>query len=855
MSPSACAAALLLCLAPARARAASLDETLAAARAGNAAAQKRLGSAYKNGLGVQQDFNQAVFWYRKSAAQGDAEAQNSLGDLYQNEAQDTPNLPEALKWYLKAAAQGNVDAQDSLGHMYQDGLGVASSWSQAARWYRAAAMQGNADAQKNLGDIFRDGRGVRQDQERAAYWYRKSAAQGNSTAQDSLGELMASGGGSGAGQRVARVGATRLEDASGSSLRRVEITRGGGDEDAPVPAPAPARRSRPARTIAAAPRPQPAAAPAEPPAHDAETIYAAPRPAAQTAPLAVRANPESAPQERPAQESPPTRGGAGTAVALVLGAAAAGAGGFIFWRRRKSPKRQFATPLPAGPPSVRAGPITLTAQKAPVPQPPATAVGAGADPLGIVKPQERAIPSPKKPEPTRSGVVHVLSLAMRCSDAAEHEMAVRLLEEKVLCEAVTVEGGCEKVIRILDRADKLDAMTGAHFATMPPPVQAAYTKALHMLGKYADALRTMRGKKALTKEDRADLFELLVRCGDFERARLLCAKAFEAKPVKDHAELYYQLGRVCEDGGVRDLASRLYLQLSEAGLRHKDAETRLSRLRDELQGAAEVGGGIIGGKYAIKAKIGEGGMGLVFEGYDTKLGRKVAIKKMRDEIRTNPKAREAFLREAKIISNLSHPYIVGIHEIVEERNALYLVFDYVDGKTLWSVLQERGRLPLKECQVLFGYICSAIEFAHANRVLHRDLKPSNIMLDKQGYAKVMDFGLAREAKDSISKSTHTEVAGTPGYMSPEQHLGEPKKESDIYALGVCLYEMLSGYPPFKGPDYLAQKERKAFAPLRSLVAELPPEIEPLISRVLEPDVPKRFPSALKFLEALNRCKG
>jgi serine/threonine-protein kinase len=262
-------------------------------------------------------------------------------------------------------------------------------------------------------------------------------------------------------------------------------------------------------------------------------------------------------------------------------------------------------------------------------------------------------------------------------------------------------------------------------------------------------------------------------------------------------------------------------------------------------------GALLNGRYEFKGKIGEGGMGVVLEGFDHSLGRRVAIKVMRPEIAHGEGARESFLTEAKIISHLSHPYIVAIHEVVENADGIYLVFDYVDGEPLSSVLRKRGRLPLAECTSVFTYVCEAIASAHRGRVLHRDLKPSNIMIDSAGYAKVMDFGIAREAKDTITRMTNLDNSGTPAYMAPEQHLGRCAKTSDIYALGVCLYQAMTGSLPFPGPDFLAQKERMKYSPPHFLAPDLPKEAELLFAATLALDPKHRVADAAELIESLK----
>jgi len=251
--------------------------------------------------------------------------------------------------------------------------------------------------------------------------------------------------------------------------------------------------------------------------------------------------------------------------------------------------------------------------------------------------------------------------------------------------------------------------------------------------------------------------------------------------------------------------------------------------------------------YQILRTIGQGGMGVVYEAVDRALGRKVAIKKMRDEIKCDETERQRFLQEARIVAALHHPNIVDIHTILENKGDLYLVFEYIRGRTLDQLLKKRQRLTLSEAQYMTRGVMSALAYAHQQGVVHRDLKPSNIMLTDDGWVKVMDFGIARQAKDTLHRNTTTNVViGTPLYMAPEAELGEVRPESDLYSFGACLYEMLTGQRPFDGNVTTAAKFAKSYRKPTRLVATLPPEIDALIDAALEPDPDKRIRTPADF---------
>ncbi|MBI2387104.1 MAG: serine/threonine protein kinase [Elusimicrobia bacterium] len=261
-------------------------------------------------------------------------------------------------------------------------------------------------------------------------------------------------------------------------------------------------------------------------------------------------------------------------------------------------------------------------------------------------------------------------------------------------------------------------------------------------------------------------------------------------------------------------------------------------------------------KYALGPLITAGGMGEVYEGQDLTLGRKVALKRMLPDLKLDAALRMQFLNEAKTVARLTHPYIVQIHDCMENGEDVYLVFEFVKGRTLAQVLTEKPRLPLKECLKIFSYVCPAIEHAHKNHVLHRDLKPANIMIDDNGIARVMDFGIALESTRTAASvgPGHLDASGTLRYMPPEQHYGKSVRASDVYAMGVCLYEMTTGTLPFAAggvEELIEQKRARRFPAPSYLVPGLPRELDLFVTSVLAPDPQQRMGSALEFLELLE----
>jgi serine/threonine protein kinase len=265
----------------------------------------------------------------------------------------------------------------------------------------------------------------------------------------------------------------------------------------------------------------------------------------------------------------------------------------------------------------------------------------------------------------------------------------------------------------------------------------------------------------------------------------------------------------------------------------------------------ELIGKVLGGKYEILKHIGSGGMGLIYEGKDTSLDRLVAVKRMRPEVAMSGRDKTLFLKEAKTSAALHHPFIVDIYSILDEGPEIFLVFEYVDGKTLQERLDEKGPFDAKELRPLLKCICEALAYAHSERYAHRDLKPSNIMINKQGYAKVMDFGIARAFKDTASRTSRLDTSGTMPYMAPEQELGKGDMRCDIFALGATVYELLSGELPFRGPNFYLQKEKKDYRRLLEVAPDTPGEIAAAVERCLEFDPNQRFQTIGDFAKSVG----
>jgi serine/threonine-protein kinase len=250
-------------------------------------------------------------------------------------------------------------------------------------------------------------------------------------------------------------------------------------------------------------------------------------------------------------------------------------------------------------------------------------------------------------------------------------------------------------------------------------------------------------------------------------------------------------------------------------------------------------GTTLNGRYRLEARIGAGGMSTVYRALDETLQRQVAIKLMNREVSTDSDQLERFRREARAVAQLSHPHIVGVIDAGEDEGRPYIVFEYVEGETLKDRIRRLGRLPIVEAVAYAIEIARALGVAHARHIVHRDVKPQNVLIDEEGRAKVTDFGIARTL-DEEGLTADGRVLGTTDYVSPEQALGQPVTgQSDLYSLGIVLYEMLTGEVPFKGDSQVAV----AMKHVREEVPDVQsrrPEVSSALAAVLDTATAKRL---------------
>ncbi len=251
--------------------------------------------------------------------------------------------------------------------------------------------------------------------------------------------------------------------------------------------------------------------------------------------------------------------------------------------------------------------------------------------------------------------------------------------------------------------------------------------------------------------------------------------------------------------------------------------------------------------YRIQAMVAQSGMATLYRAIDTNHGRQVALKVPHPEMEADPVLVERFKREQEIGQLLDHPGVVKTFNS-EERSRLYMVIEWVEGRLLRSILNEAGALSLQRAETIALRICDALDYMHKRGIVHRDLKPENIMVNDRDEIKLIDFGIAM--KEDARRLTFVNVSsmlGTPDYIAPEQVQGKRgDQRSDMYALGIMFYEMLTGQVPFSGPNPLAVMNERLLkdpTPPRELNPDIPAEIEEIIFRALERDPRHRYASA------------
>ena len=280
----------------------------------------------------------------------------------------------------------------------------------------------------------------------------------------------------------------------------------------------------------------------------------------------------------------------------------------------------------------------------------------------------------------------------------------------------------------------------------------------------------------------------------------------------------------------------------------------LEALQQRLQQA-------LGQEFTVGPLLGQGGFAAVFRVRDTSLNRDVAVKVLDVDLAPSPIAAERFMREAQTIARLEHPHIVPIYKVGRQEDIFYIIMRCIDGPSLRQLLETHKKVSVGDAARIARQVADALAYAHTHDIVHRDVKPDNILLDKSGHVLVTDFGIAKAAQAAQAKTPASEqltsegvIIGTPQYMSPEQASGDKVDgRSDIYSLGIVLYHMFSGAPPFDGPSsasILAQQLTQTPAPIRRERSDVSEEMAVVLERMLAKSPTKRFQTATEVSRAL-----
>ncbi|MEX2206858.1 MAG: protein kinase, partial [Myxococcota bacterium] len=325
---------------------------------------------------------------------------------------------------------------------------------------------------------------------------------------------------------------------------------------------------------------------------------------------------------------------------------------------------------------------------------------------------------------------------------------------------------------------------------------------------------------------------------------------------KDDLELLLQLATALERIGDATGAVEALESISSVDSGYADVEARLERLSERANGLTSPSlGPNSNDRYELRDEIGRGGMGIVYLASDRELERAVAIKFLPSELAANPQAVKMFRAEARAAAAMNHPNIVHIYDVAVVNDQPCIVMEYVQGRTVREVMRIRGsneRQPLPPHRVaeIGRQMCRALAYAHRSNVIHRDVKPSNILLAADGSAKLMDFGISKALE--TGNEALTEAKGTPQYMPPEQILGrEIDGRTDLYALGISMFEMATAQRPFSGDAVVDQQLHAPLPDPRRLRPEIPEALVKILMRACQKDPDDRFASAHEMAQALD----
>jgi len=385
-------------------------------------------------------------------------------------------------------------------------------------------------------------------------------------------------------------------------------------------------------------------------------------------------------------------------------------------------------------------------------------------------------------------------------------------------------------------------------------------RGFYQLGAYDRALEVLQSVPETSQERRGAtllLGQIFLEKGLLDRARERL-ESLNADPpaTKDDLEILVTLAEIHERSGEYLRALNVLEQIVDFDESWGDVSEQLERLQERAWGGSSITAGSPLNRYELRGELGRGGMGVVQLAQDRELERPVAIKFLPEDLASRPSAVRMFRQEARAAAAMNHPNIVQVYDVTVVSQRPCIVMEYVQGETarqlmLASGTRERSALSPRRVAEIARDICHALAYAHMQGVIHRDVKPGNIIVSSRGDAKLMDFGISKVFEAGCEGET--EAKGTPQYMPPEQILGQDiDGRTDLYALGISMYEIVSGQRPFRGKDVVDQQLHRSLPDLRKVIEDIPEPLVWVIERVCRKKASERFQSAREMADALSK---
>ncbi len=384
-------------------------------------------------------------------------------------------------------------------------------------------------------------------------------------------------------------------------------------------------------------------------------------------------------------------------------------------------------------------------------------------------------------------------------------------------------------------------------------------RSFYQIGSYERATETLQSVSPQSPQHRDAtllLGRIFVEKGLSERAIEQLSKISAEPPVsKDDMEVLVLLADAYERSGEPLRALNLLEQVQDFDRDYLDVADRIERLQERAWGQTNTAPGLMSDRYELRSEIGRGGMGVVHLAQDRELERPVAVKFLPSDLASQPAAVEMFRGEARAAASMNHPNIVHVYDVTVVSKRPCIVMEYVQGRTARELMKVEGskeKKPLSARRVaeIARDICDALAYAHTMNVIHRDVKPGNIIVSNRGQAKLMDFGISKVLERN--EEGMTQAKGTPQYMPPEQILGkEVDARTDLYALGISMFEILTGRRPFVGQDVVNQQLHSETPDPREYVPDVPEAMVNLIHTACRKKASERYQSAREMGDALS----